>query len=197
MVRRRFAHRQLKGLKRHLRKRPSCPLLITILAKPFTILISVCINSAMQRKKLSHFDRVHRLLNRILQGSMEGNKGLNCCLSSCAEVFRLSKCKWGTRWSHRKWPCIRGEVDEDEQSCCKDTALCWRRWLPHPYTIHFIYKRSPCDFVTHHVSSDIAQPPSIHHSCLTHYISVLHNTRKEYAENVSATCRQDIAVTTA
>lgn len=56
MVCRLFALRQLRGLKGHLRERPSCPLLIMILAKSFTILISLYIKSAMQRKKQSHFD---------------------------------------------------------------------------------------------------------------------------------------------
>lgn len=56
MICRLFACRQLKGLKRHLRKRPSSPPLITSLAKSFTIPVSSYINSAMQRRKQNQSD---------------------------------------------------------------------------------------------------------------------------------------------
>lgn len=56
MVCRLFARRQLKGLERHLRKRPSCPLLITILAKSFTIVVSLYMNPGIQSRKQSHSD---------------------------------------------------------------------------------------------------------------------------------------------
>lgn len=116
MVCRLFARRRMNGLKRHLRKRPSCPLLIMILAKSFTILVSLYINSAMQRKKQSRFDSQSiDYWTSILHASMEEMEGPSCCLSSCAEPLELRKCKWGTRWSHRA--TLYGSDEEDAALC--------------------------------------------------------------------------------